>query len=925
MPAGILSAESEFADAAPERPALPDGPDRGCHPPRLQSTPVANQPTTRTDAEPRRFFLLDGHSLSYRAFFALPIDLATKSGQITNAVYGFTSMLIKLLGEEKPDLLAVAFDKGKPTVRLEQYADYKAGRRETPDEFRQQLGLIREVLDTLGIPIVEVEGHEADDAIATLATRAAEQGMDAVIVTADRDFFQLVRPGITVMFNRRGITDIVRYDQAAVTQRYGLPPEKYLDYVALKGDPSDNIPGVPGVGEKTASKLVQDFGSIEEMLGRTPEIKGKLREAIESAADTLVRNKELARLHLDLDLEVRPQDCVLKEWDPDAVRRLFNSLEFRTLLERLEDLGRTAKPVVEAASLDVRTGSVRDLQGALAGSAPKAVHLAVDDGIVGLAVSSGGGQALFAQVRELPQAVAGWLADDGAPKWVHDAKEVETALRAAGHRLGGVAFDTLMAGYLLDPAEAAYPLDALCRKYLGIDVLAAVESEAGDEGQLFADPSRRTGASAAAVALLAPAMQERIERAGLFDLLRDVELPLSGVLGKMQAAGVALDVEYLREMSEMLGDRMNALEKDIYGYAGEPFNLNSPPQLRVILYDKLRLSAGKRTSKGALSTDADVLEKLRDQHPIVDALLSYRELSKLKSTYLDALPPLVARDGRIHTTYNQVGAATGRLSSVNPNLQNIPVRGDLGRQIRRAFVPGDPDRLLMAADYSQIELRVMAHLSGDEAMAQAFAAGKDFHAATAAKVFGLPEDQVDGAMRSRVKQINYGLPYGMNAYGLASRIGIAPDEAQEFIDAYFAGFPKIKDFLDRQVARAAADGYTATILGRRRYLPELQSPNPRVRDMGRRMALNAPIQGSAADILKLAMIRVDRELESSGLDCAMVLTVHDELVFDLAERTRQDAADVITAAMESAYPLTVPLRVDLGWGPNWAEAAPAGH
>jgi DNA polymerase I len=888
---------------------------------------VADDPATNGDVEhPRRIFLLDGHSLSFRAFFALPTSLATTSGQITNAVYGFTSMLIKLLAEEKPDLIAVAFDKGRPTVRLERYADYKAGRAEAPDEFRQQLGLIREVLETLNIPIVEVEGHEADDAIATLALRAAEQGMEAVIVTADRDFFQLVRPGVEVMFNRRGISDIVKYDVKAVTDRFGLPPEKYLDFVALKGDTSDNIPGVPGVGDKTASKLVQDFGSVEELMGHTDRLKGKLRQAIEEAGQDLVRNKDLARLVTDLDLEVAPEGCVMGEWDQDAVRRLFNSLEFRTLLERLEDVERAAKPKVEAAQLDVRTGTADELLRMLEGSGPKAVYPFFDQGeLRGLAVSPGGGQAVFVPLDRIPDEVARWMAESGAPKWVHDAKDLQTILLASGLTLDGVAFDVLLAGYLLDPAEASYPLDELGRKYLGLDVLGEIEGD--EEGQLFADPSKRIGGSAAAVGLLAPVLEERIDRAGLRRLLEEVEMPLSAVLGRMQAAGVRIDVDYLNEMSESLGDRMATIEKEIYRHSGEEFNIGSPPQLAVILYEKLRLPVLKRTMKGrAPSTDADVLEKLRDNHPIVEALLQYRELSKLKSTYLDALPPLVnPRTGRIHTTYNQVGAATGRLSSVNPNLQNIPVRGELGRQIRRAFVPGADDRVLLVADYSQIELRVIAHLSGDEAMAEAFAAGKDFHAATAAKVFGVPEDQVDGAMRGRVKQINYGLPYGMSAFGLASRIGIAPDEASEFIEAYFAQFPRIREFLDRQVARAAAEGFTETILGRRRYLPELQAANPRVRDMGRRMALNAPIQGGAADILKLAMIEVDRELAVSGLDCVMVLTVHDELVFDVAEGDREASGDLVKQAMEGAYPLSVPLKADVGWGKDWSQAAPAGH
>jgi DNA polymerase I len=886
---------------------------------------VAGDAGTQADGERRkRIFLLDGHSLSFRAFFALPTSLATTSGQITNAVYGFTSMLIKLLGEERPDYIAVHFDKGRPTIRLEQYAEYKAGRVEAPDEFKQQLGLIREVLESLRVPIVEVEGHEADDAIATLACRAVEKGLDAVIVTADRDFFQLVRPGIEVMFNRRGISDIVRYDVEAVRQRFGLPPEKYLEYVALKGDTSDNIPGVPGVGEKTASKLIQDYGSVDRVLAHSDELKGRIRTGILAAGQDLIRNRELARLVCDVELDLEPEDCVMGSWDPDAVRRLFNSLEFRSLLERLEELELTVKTAVEAASLDVRTGSPRDLERMIEEPGPLAVFPRLDGSVAGLGVSAGGGQAVYVPIEDLSPLVRRWLADPDAPKWVHDAKDFESSLLSNGARLEGVEVDTLLAGYLLDPADASYPLDALCRRYLGLDVIGEMTEEAPD--QLFSDPARSFGAAAAAVGLLGPVLHERVERAGLRELLAEVEMPLSDVLARMQAAGVALDVQYLRDMSQALGERLGALEKDIYDHAGETFNIGSPPQLRVILYDKLGLSPGKKTSKGALSTDADVLEKLRDRHPIVDALLTYRELSKLKSTYLDALPPLVRpKTGRIHTTYNQVGASTGRLSSVNPNLQNIPVRGEVGRQIRRAFVAGAPDRVLLVADYSQIELRVLAHLSGDEALAEAFATNVDIHAATAGKVFGLPPEEVDAELRRRAKVVNYGLAYGMNAFGLASRMGIAPDEAQEFIDAYFEGFPKIRDFLDRQVGMATAEGFTATILGRRRYLPELASPNPRVRDMGRRMALNAPIQGGAADILKLAMIKVDRELRGSGLDCVMVLTVHDELVFDVLELEREAAGDVVKNAMETAYPLTIPLRADLGWGANWAEAAPAGH
>ena len=510
--------------------------------------------TPRAADPPRRLFLLDGHSLSYRAFFALPPSLATTSGQVTNAVYGFTSMLIKLLAEERPDLIAVAFDVGKPTVRLDKYAEYKAGRPETPDEFRQQLGLIVEVLETLRIPVIGIEGHEADDAIATLALRALEQGIEVVIVTADRDFFQLVRPGLTVMFNVKGISDIRRYDVRAVTDRFGLPPEKYLDYVALKGDASDNIPGVPGVGEKTASKLVQDFGSVEELLTRTDELKGKLKESISAAGDQLALNKELAELDTHVDVDLAPEDAVMGEWDLEAVRRLFTSLEFRTLFERLEEVGRSAKPAVEVAELDLREVEAPEIAELIASDGPKAVRLDLDGREVGgVAVSLGGGQAAYAPMEDL-SAVSDALADLDAAKWMHDAKDLETAVVAEGRTLGGVTTDTMLAAYLLDPAAPSFELGPLSEQYLGTDVLGSLAEE--EEGQLFGDAWRRTAAEAAAVALLAPVLAERLDKAGLRRLLDEVELPLSSVLARMQANGVALDVAYLEEMAEGVRDKM---------------------------------------------------------------------------------------------------------------------------------------------------------------------------------------------------------------------------------------------------------------------------------------------------------------------------------------------------------------------------------
>ncbi|MEX0989719.1 MAG: DNA polymerase I [Actinomycetota bacterium] len=881
--------------------------------------------------EPQRLFLLDGHSLAYRAFFALPTTLATSTGQITNAVYGFTSMLIKLLTEERPDLIAVAFDRGAPTVRLEKYADYKAGRAETPNEFREQLGLIDEVLETLAVPVIgSDDGHEADDTIGSLALRAVEQGIDVTIVTADRDFFQLVRPGLNVMFNRKGISDIVRYDEAAVDERYGLPPSKYLDFVALKGDPSDNIIGVPGVGDKTASKLIQTFGSVEELAGRTVELKGKQKENVEASLDRLTLNKDLARIVTDLDLELEPGDCRMGEWDLDEVRRLFTSLEFRSLLERLEEIGHGAKPKVEVAELDLRHAGADEVATLLEAMQPKAVKI---DGsgpnLLGIAVSVGGGQAAYSAQDDLGRSGAA-LGDASSAKWLHDAKQAETTILASGGTLGGVAFDTMLAGYLLDPAEGTYPLALMTERYLGTDLLSPIDDDGGPgaSGQLFSEDGwRRPAAEAAAIALLAPEMEQRVERAGLRPLLVDVELPLSTVLARMQARGVKLDVPYLEEMAEGVRDRMATLRAEVFEHAGREFNLNSPPQLREVLYDELGLQPGKKTPKGQLSTDASVLEKLRDEHPIVDALLQWRELDKLNSTYLEALPREVdPRDGRVHTIFNQTGAATGRLSSSDPNLQNIPVRSELGRQIRRAFVPGEPGQVLLVADYSQIELRILAHLTGDEGLRSAFESDADIHTATAARVFDLPEDAVDPSLRSRAKMVNYGLAYGMNAWGLASRLGITPDEATEIMDAYFASFPSIKEYLDKQVTRAAADGYTETMLGRRRYIPELQAANPRLRDLGRRMALNAPIQGGASDVFKLAMIRVDRALESrDDLDVRMLLTVHDELVFEVGADEVEEAAALVKREMEAATDLNVPLRADIGWGPTWEEAAPAGH
>jgi DNA polymerase-1 len=577
------------------------------------------------------------------------------------------------------------------------------------------------------------------------------------------------------------------------------------------------------------------------------------------------------------------------------------------------------------AALDLQRVEPEQLTAALTGGAA-AVAVRTDAGLVeGAAVSAGGAQASYADLADAGPLLA-TLGDPAVTKQTHDAKALERIVTSSGGALDGVAFDTLIGGYLLDPGTTAYSLDRLTERYLGTDLLAGLDGE-DDAGQLFADdPWRRTAAEAAAVGLLAPVMEEQIDKHGLRALLTDVELPLSSVLARMEARGVRLDAAYLEELGEGVRDRMATLQAEIYTAAGRDFNLNSPPQLREVLYGELGLQPGKKTPKGELSTDASVLEKLRDEHPIVDALLSWRELDKLNSTYLEALPKLADDRGRVHTTYGQAAAATGRLSSTNPNLQNIPIRSEVGRQIRRAFIPADEDHVLLVADYSQIELRLLAHLSGDEGLRGAFAAGADIHAATAAKVFDLPMDQVDGELRRRAKAVNFGLAYGMNAWGLAQRLDIAPDEAQEIIDGYFDGFPKIKTFLAAQVERARLDGYTETLLGRRRYIPELTSDNRRLRELGERQALNAPIQGGASDVFKLAMIKVDRALQAAPeLDCHMLLTVHDELVFEVPKERLEPASDVVRDGMEHAIQLDVPLVASIGSGPNWADAAPEGH
>ncbi len=896
-----------------------------------------------------RVVLLDSYSLAFRAFFALPETLGTSSGQVTNAVFGFTSMLIKLEGEERPDAVIACWDKGAPQFRLDQYPEYKAGRSETPQTLRQQFPLIRELLEVLRIPVVELEGYEADDLLATLARRGREAGHHMVIVSGDRDCLQLVNDDVTVLMTRRGVTDMIRYDPAMVMERYGVGPERWTDFAALKGEQADNLPGVPGVGDKTAAKLLKEYGDIEGIIEHAAELTPKIRKGIETCADQAKLNRTLGRLLDDVPLETDESLFVRRPWDPETVHTLFSSLEFKTLYQRLLALAPGAAPPQEEV---IRPSSISQWTSGADIPAAESVAVAWDDGMAAFCASPGAVGVLPFDVAAGPDEV---LAAEDTAKVVYEAKPLCGAMLRNGARLRGVRCDLKIAAYLLDPgASGGYALADIVSRYLdaaldGEAVPAAAGARAGlkpapthgpdgeraeaggpdggsqgdllnpgDEDREQAARRRRLAAEAAAVQAAAPVLEARLREAGSWELARTLEFPLTEVLARMEHAGILVDDAYLSGLNQDLGERMTSLQAKVQEHAGESFNVNSHPQLAHILFDKLGLPKTKKIKTG-YSTDAAELGKLAGRHSIIDTLLEYREVAKLRTGFTDSLLSLVnTRTGRIHTTYEQAAAVTGRLSSSTPNLQNIPIRADLGRQIRRAFV-APRDNVLLSADYSQIELRVLAHLSEDASFLAAFAQGHDFHATTAAKVFEVDLQDVTSEMRGRVKQFSYGIAYGMSAFGVSQRLGIEVGEAREFIDAYYAQFPGVKAFLDAQVEQARVDGFTTTMFGRRRYLPELQSANFRMRAVGERMALNAPIQGTAADIMKRAMIAVDRALLEEPV-ARMLLTVHDELVFEVPRASLDRATNLVTECMEGAAELRCGLVVDVHTGDNWADA-----
>ena len=888
---------------------------------------------------------LDGNSLAYRAFFALPEDMSNASGQTTNAVYGFATMLLNLVKEHKPDGVVVVFDRPEPTFRHEAIPEYKAQREKAPETLREQLGVIRELLDTLGIRWFELAGFEGDDIIATMAGRAEAEGRDILIVTGDRDSYQLVRdPHVRVLYNKRGVSDYAIYDEAGILERTGVTPAGYADYAALRGDPSDNLDGVPGVGEKTAAKLITQYGDLAGVLAHADEQTPKLKANLHEHGERVTRNARMMVLRRDVPVDV-DLGALTPRPDMAAARRLFEFLEFKTMGKRLQDLvadrgwqvrdeAGAAADVnpVEAVAVAAATVETPD-PAALAGliSSQKELFVAARwQGDPGRSALSG-----IAVVIDTATGRAAWAGADAAADGVvlgalcshphvvmHDAKPLMRSLLAMGADLRGLVLDTQIAAYLADPARSSYSLASVCRDFLGAEPSSSTESS----GQFDFGGTEDSASSAACAeealftAALAPLLRTRLADIGNESLYAEVENPLVRVLARMEHLGIAVDRAALGGIKDRLTAESAALTETIYAVAGRQFNVNSTNQLREILYEEHGLTPGKKTKTG-YSTDAATLEKLHDEWPeFIGPLLRYREVEKLRSTYGEGLLAEVdPADSRIHATFNQAVARTGRLSSDRPNLHNIPVRTDEGRVFRTAFV-ARPGCELMVADYNQIELRCIAHLASDPGLVAAFTAGEDIHRATAARVFGVEPSAVTHDQRSKAKMVSYGLAYGMEAYGLSQRLAIPVNEAAGILDAYFAAFPRVKQYMDDAVQEARRKQYTETLFGRRRPIPELLSDNFRIRQAGERQAMNAAIQGLAADIFKIALVRIDERLEQEGLEARLVLQVHDEVIVESPVGEHDAVNSLVLDAMKHAADLDVPLEVNAAWGPTWAEA-----
>jgi DNA polymerase-1 len=845
--------------------------------------------------------LIDGHSLAYRAFFALPDSIATDEGFPTNALYGLAAMMMKMLAEERPGRVVVAWDAPGRTFRHEEEPTYKANRQTTPDLFREQAAHFRPLMAAFGFTNIELPGYEADDVIGTLARRAERAGEPVVILTGDRDAFQLVSDRVSVMATGRGVTDTTRYTPEAVRERYGIGPELMTDFRGMVGDPSDNLPGVPGIGEKGATQLLQKYGSLDEVLAHASDQTPKRGAALAEHADAARKTRRLAVIDTEAPVDLDLDDVPPLDFGPErmsALRDTFEHFQFGSLLRRLEELsdgGMTPAPAPPATTVTVRSvaAAPEDLPMLLAGAERVALALS-DDGWAALAAGE-------------EVAVGGWAEGTGAalaaalsglPVVCHDAKAV---VRATGEALRPV-HDTMIAAYLLEPRRRGYPLDELAAD-------AGIGAEGAEEPAALA---------AALVRELTARQEESLRREGLEPLYRDIELPVTRVLAAMEAAGVRLDVHRLGEIAGRVRDRADELRDRIWEMAGGEFVIDSPKQLGQVLFERLGLPTFRKGKTG-WSTDRKVLQLLEGKHPIVGLIGQYRELTKLDNTYLSALPDLLGEDGRLHTTFNQTVAETGRLSSTNPNLQNIPVRTPLGREIRGAFV-AEPGQVLVSCDYSQVELRILAHCSGEPALADAFRRGEDVHRATAAEVFGMAPADVDRATRDRAKAVNFGIVYGISDFGLSEQLNIPRADARAYIDTYLARYPRVRSFIDTTIAAATQDGYVTTLLGRRRPIPELGGSTVQQRQLGERLAVNTVIQGSAADIIKAAMVRAHAALEEAGMRTRIILQIHDELLLEAPDDEVERAGALVRQAMVSAYPLDPPLAVDTGVGETWLEA-----
>jgi DNA polymerase-1 len=886
---------------------------------------------------------MDGHSLAYRAFFALPAEnFTTAGGQPTNAIYGFASMLANTLRDEAPTHLAVAFDVSRKTWRSEEFPEYKANRSKTPDEFKGQVELIGELLDAMHVDRFAIDGFEADDVIATLATQAEAAGFDVLIVTGDRDSFQLITEHVTVLYPTKGVSELTRFTPEKVEEKYGLTPQQYPDFAALRGDPSDNLPGIPGVGEKTAAKWINQFGSFAELVERAEEVKGKAGQNFRDHLDAVKLNRRLTEMVRDVALDKGPVDLVRAPYDREALAGVLDVLEIRnpSLRERLlaVDPGAAEEETAAPAAgieLDGTVLAAGELAGWLAEHGAQPLGMATVDtwalgsgNVTEVALAAAGGAAAWFDPAELDEAddraFADWLADPERPKVLHNAKSVMRVFPEHGWRVAGVAMDTALAAYLVKPGRRSFALDALSVEYLGRELAPA----AAVEGQLAfgSEEDDRAGADALmgqarTVLDLGDAFGEKLEEVGAAGLLHDVELPTSILLARLERHGIAADRAHLESMERQFAISVQQAVGAAHDAAGREFNLGSPKQLQEILFGELALPRTKKTKTG-YTTDADALAWLAAQteHELPVIMLRHREQAKLRVT-VEGLIKTIAADGRIHTTFNQTVAATGRLSSTEPNLQNIPVRTDEGRAIRRGFVVGEGYECLMTADYSQIELRVMAHLSEDEGLIEAFRSGEDLHTTVASQVFGVERSAVDPEMRRKIKAMSYGLAYGLSAFGLSQQLNIDAGEARGLMNTFFERFGGVQDYLQRAVEEARATGYTETMLGRRRYLPDLNSDNRQRREMAERMALNAPIQGTAADIVKVAMLNVDTALEKAGLTSRMLLQVHDEIVLEIAKGEREQVEEIVRREMAGAVRLRAPLDVSVGVGADWESAA----